>query len=225
MTTTESELRQLRLGSRLMYHGVKWQVTDFSTYTDPHGYETEEWLLSSVLGKEYYLMREVDPSHPETPVHWYLAEEVQNFKIYEPGSTTEVGVTLAQDIQSHRTPYPSLQFYNRVYHFESQTEGTYESDDSNRNRITWDYWDDTHLWNLALEAWSHHKLAVYSTRAVQPADFTSLQLENAVMASSRSAPDLNTGFRRNARQEARNIQRVLAWFVTIVGFFLMLTGI
>ena len=51
----------------------------FACYTyhdDSQGYEATEWLLRSPTGKEYYLLREVDPQNPESPVNWYLAEEL-----------------------------------------------------------------------------------------------------------------------------------------------------
>jgi hypothetical protein len=47
------------------------------------------------------------------------------------------------------THYPTLQLFNRIYQFESQTDGTYNADQKTRQRITWDYWNKSHLWNLA----------------------------------------------------------------------------
>ncbi len=59
--SNQGQLLQLRPGDRLNYHGVQWQVKDYSTYVDPNGYETTEWLLQSKAGAEYYLLRELDP--------------------------------------------------------------------------------------------------------------------------------------------------------------------
>lgn len=221
---TEDELRALRAGGRLKYHGVQWRIDDFSTYTDPNGYEMEEWLLKSGSGKEYYLLREVDPNNPEGRVHWYIAEELRSPKIYDPSSNREVSVKLVEEMRSRRTPYPSLQLFNRLYQFESQTEGTYESHGESRSRITWDYWDETHLWNLGLEAWSNNLLVVYSTREVQPADFTNVQ--HGVLAqvgNSYAAPPIASNY--SSKMESRSLQLIIAWFLTIVGFFLMVGGI
>lgn len=218
---TETELRKLREGDRLKYHGVQWMVKDYSTYTDPQGYETEEWLITSQTGKEYYLMREVDPNNPDALVHWYVAEELRNPAIYEPNSSRDLATTLAMDMRSHKEPYPELRLFNRIYQFESQTEGQYESDGQMRSRTTWDYWDATHLWNLALEAWSDRTLVVYSTREVQPADFSEIRPGIGFATTSGFQPIHS----RSNTNTARSLQIVLAWFITILGFFLMISGI
>ncbi len=115
------------------------------------------------------------PQNPASQLHWYIAEELQYPQIYEPEASKDLVPTLAKDMRSRKSPYPELRMFNRTYQFESQTEGDYESDGELRTRTTWDYWDATHLWNLALEAWSDSTLAVYSTREVQPADFADIQ--------------------------------------------------
>ena len=222
---TETQLRQLREGSRLKYHGVQWEIQDYSTYTDDNGYKTEEWLLRSSSGKEYYLMREIDPQYAETQVHWYLAEELRYPTLVDPQTYRDRLTTIGGDMRSHVSPYPELQLFNRVYTFESQTEGDYESDGKTRHRITWDYWDAAHLWNLALEAWSDGTLVVYSTREVQPSDFTEMQSSNrATLApgQSFSSPLVSQAF---DNRKARSREFVIAWIVTIVGFFLMIFGI
>ncbi len=76
--SNEAQLQQLRSGDRLTYRSVQWRVESYSTYEDPNGYETSEWLLRSQKGAEYYLLREFDPKNPQGLVHWYLAEEISN---------------------------------------------------------------------------------------------------------------------------------------------------
>jgi hypothetical protein len=217
--TTESDLQRLRANDRLEYHGVKWQVKEYSTYTDDKGYETEEWLLKSLTGKEYFLLREVDPEDVEAQVHWFLAEGLRHPAIYEPQSSRDLVMSLAQEMRSHKTPYPQLKMHNRVYHFESETEGDYESDGEIQTRITWDYWDESELWNLALEAWTNNTLVVYSTREVQVADFTDIHkygsYEAPAIAPARSWEAMSN----------RNQQMAIAWIITILGFFFMLIGI
>ncbi|UBF25200.1 DUF4178 domain-containing protein [Kovacikia minuta CCNUW1] len=228
---SESQLRPLREGDRLKYHGVQWRIDDYSTYTDENGYETEEWLLHSQTGKEYYLMREVDPQTAPSQIHWYVAEELQYPAIYEPNATRDLVPTLVEDMRSHKTPYPELRVFNRTYQFESQTEGDYESDGATRHRITWDYWDATHLWNLALEAWNNGTLSIYSTREVQPADFTDVQTGRDFATSASSnvpagsfmiTQNQNRSFEVN---NSRQKQLIIAWAIVIVGFVLMLSGI
>ncbi|MBW4469660.1 MAG: DUF4178 domain-containing protein [Stenomitos rutilans HA7619-LM2] len=225
---SETQLRDLREGSQLKYHGVQWVVQDYSTYTDANSYETEEWLLKSSTSKAYYLLREVDPQNPETLVHWYLAEELRYPTLLDPKTSRDRLTTVGNDMRSHATPYPELQLFNRVYAFESQTEGDYESDGTLGHRITWDYWDSAHLWNLALEAWSDGTLAVYSTRVVQPTDFTEIQSgDRQAFLSGQNAErsvDL-AAYAAFKKRDARSREILIAWIVTIVGFFLMLSGI
>lgn len=173
--STQTQLQQLSPGDRLNYYGIQWQVIDYSTYDDSYGYKTAEWLLRSHLGKEYYLLREVDLQNPETVVHWYLAEEIRLPQIFQPVSQHDLSVHLWHDMQGQKTPYPELQVFGRVYRFESQTQGSYENKEGESSRITWDYWDQTDQWNLALEAWADGSLAVYSTKRVNPEDFSEIK--------------------------------------------------
>ncbi len=172
--SNQSQLLQLRPGDRLNYHGVQWQVKDYSTYVDPNGYETTEWLLQSEAEAEYYLLRELDPQNPEGLVHWYLAEEIPNPNIFLPNFSNNLADRLWQDVQGDETPYPELQALSRRYYFESRTEGTYEGNQEDTSRITWDYWDAAHQWNLAIEAWPNRELHVYSTKVVKPEEFVEI---------------------------------------------------
>lgn len=172
---TESQLLKLRAGDRLKYHGVEWQVVGYSTYHDPQGYNTSEWELKSSSGKEYYLLREKDPNNPEALTHWYIAEELRYPSITEPNSTYDLITRLWDDMQAGKTPYPELQVQNRTYAFESQTQGMYDEAGDQSSRVTWDYWDTAHQWNLALEAWKEGSLAVYSTKEVQIEEFSGIE--------------------------------------------------
>jgi hypothetical protein len=171
----QAQLQELRPGDRLNYHGVQWQVKNHSTYVDPKGYETTEWLLRSGTGTEYYLLREFDPQNPEGLVQWYLAEEISNPKIFQPNLSNNLAGSLWHDMQSDKTPYAELQALSRCYYFESQTEGTYEGSQIETSRITWDYWDEPHQWNLALEAWANGELHIYSTKVVKPEEFSAIK--------------------------------------------------
>ncbi len=174
--STQTRLQQLRPGDRLNYCGVEWQVIDYSTYKDPHGYETAEWLLQSHSGKEHYLLREVDPQNPATLVHWYIAEELRSPRIFQPGSQYDLTVNLFwDDMQAQRTPVPELQVFDKAYYFESQTQGSYEDDEGKTFRITWDYWDKAHQWNLAIESWQNGSLTIYLTKLVNPEDFSEIK--------------------------------------------------
>lgn len=209
--STLTKLQQLRPGDHLKYHGVQWDVKDYSTYDDSYGYETAEWLLRSRHGTEYYLLREVDPQNPETLVNWYLAEEVQEPKIFQPDSQENIVPGLWQDMQEQREPYPELQSLGRVYFFESQTWGSYEGEERN-TRITWDYWDRMHHWNLALEAWPNRELNVYLTKMVKPEDFYDIEI-GAVKQKSGLGKFL-----------AANYQVLLAFSMLCVGILMMIFG-
>jgi hypothetical protein len=226
-TLTSEKLQTLQVGDRITYYGVRWQVMDYSLYTDPQGYETEEWLLHSTTGKAYYLLKEIDPA--STGQRWYIAEELPAPKLIDPTTQTDVLTSIARAMQSNQTPYPQLQLFNRLYQFESATEGTYESEDSTQQRITWDYWDEAHLWNLALEAWGGGKLVVYSTREVQPENFSELRKDGTgipgVSQKGIKTPAYVQSLSGQSNETSRQIQGLLACGLLIVGFFLMMMGI
>jgi hypothetical protein len=226
-TLTSEQLETLREGDRITYYGVRWQVMDYSTYTDPHGYETEEWLLHSTTGKAYYLLKEIDPA--STGQRWYIAEKLPAPKLIDPTTQTDVLTSIVGAMQTKQNPYPQLQLFNRLYQFESTTEGTYESESSTQQRITWDYWDEAHLWNLALEAWSGGKLVVYSTREVQPENFSEHRKDGeGIPRFSRKVTEIPAYVQPLSQQwgeTSRQIQYLLAWGLLIVGFFLMMMGI
>jgi hypothetical protein len=206
-TPTATQLQQLRPGDRLKYHGVEWQVTDYSTYDDPQGYQTEEWLLQSAKNAEYYLLREVDPKKSQFVVNWYIAEEINNPHLFQPDSSENIIPSLWQDMQQQFMLYQELRLFNRSYYFESQTQGTYEGDEGETARITWDYWDQAHQWNLAIEAWENSELHVYLTKPVNSEAFSEIKK--------------GTEF---SRKKFPLFEVVSAVVVLIVGLLLMIFG-
>ncbi len=213
-----SFLTRLRAGDRVTYGGTQWEVKDFSTYDDANGYETMEWLLKS--GKSsYYLLREVDPENPDTRINWYLSEEIGVDRISGEHVGDNVRFALWDAMQEHREPYLKLRALGRLYYFESQTEGIYTSTDSSEDRITWDYWDEEHLWNLAIEAWQNRELHVYSTKKVNPEDFAIAEKSVTIQSfASKNSPS------RNQKTNDRTWEWVCAWALVIIGFILMTSG-
>jgi hypothetical protein len=213
-----SFLPRLRAGDRVTYGGTQWEVEDFSTYDDANGYEMMEWLLKSNRSS-YYLLREVDPENPETTVNWYLSEEIGVNRVSGDHVGDNIQFALWDAIHEHRDPYYKLRAMGRVYYFESQTEGTYNSVDGAESRTTWDYWDEQHLWNLAIEAWQNRELHVYSTKKVTPEEFTIADKVDQPQAfASPKSPQ------RNAKVNDRTWEWVCAWALVIIGFILMTSG-
>jgi hypothetical protein len=206
-------------------------VTDFSTYHDAP-YEMEEWCLRSETGKEYYLLYEVDAiADGETLANkatWYIAGEVLNPKIYDPSTNREVTLVLGEKMLAQETPYPTLQLYRRIYEFESTTAGVYRGGaEPESDRITWDYWDSAHLWNLAIERWATGALRVYQTRVVYPINFQVLALagQHAEMPYMPLPTWSGSDLSRTRNQNSRVWQQFMAWGLVIVGFFFMMAGI
>jgi Domain of unknown function (DUF4178) len=167
LTVTDEQLRQLKVNDRLTDRGTDWQVRDYATYQDPQGYGTEEWqLVAGDITK--YLLRETDPAvgHPV----WYLAEELKSPSIVAPGDAQDLYPKIAQRMIDRLPPYPVLNVRDRPYKFESRTEGNYQKQNKTSHRITWDYWDQPHRLNLALEAWDDKSLDVYSTQLIRIED-------------------------------------------------------
>lgn len=216
-----SFLTRLRSGDRVTYGGTQWEVKDFSTYDDAHGYEMMEWLIQS-NSTSYYLLREVDPENPETKINWYLSEEIGINRISGEHVGDNIRFSLWEAMQNHQEPqepYLKLRAAGRLYYFDSQTEGTYKSEDGMESRTTWDYWDDEDLWNLAIEAWRDRELHVYSTKKVSPEDFKIA--EKSVKSQSLvSSSASKYSFPKNDR----TWQWICAWGLVIVGFILIMSG-
>jgi hypothetical protein len=213
---TQARLQRLRSGDRVTYAGMQWQVMDYSTYEDAEGYETAEWLMRSPLGKEHYLLREVDPHNPDASVNWYFSEEIYLNQVsgIHPGDDIRFGLWQAM---RDRQPYDQLRALGKVYTFESATTGNYKGPEGDEPRTTWDYWDNNRTWNLAFEAWSDGTIRVYSTKSVTPEEFSDVE-RNAINAVASNAPNL----RQN--QFDRTWQWIGAWALIIFGLLLMIFG-
>jgi hypothetical protein len=213
-----SFLSRLRTGDRVAYGGKQWRVEDFSTYDDANGYEMMEWLLHS-HSSNYYLLREIDPDSIGTRVNWYISEEISVDRICGEHVGDDIRFELWDAMHNQHEPYPKLRAMGRVYYFESKTEGTYTSEVNHESRTTWDYWDEDHLWNLAIEAWQNQELHVYSTKTVDAEEFE--MTEKSIVPQKLTAASPN--YIKNSESD-RTWQWVCAWGLVIVGFILMISG-
>lgn len=214
ITETQSQIQDLRSGDRIRYHGVNWDIEDYSTYRDKERYQTDEWLLKSSGGTEYYLLREYDSEESSNSVTWYISNPVHNYRLLVPGSKEDILPFLLKKMQSDDIPYPELQLFYKSYYFESRTQGKYESTDKTQSRITWDYWDQDHLTNLAIEAFFNGKIDIYFTKIVEIEDFSHIQ-EGAI------AKLFNFKFKFNANLL---IEIIIALAMLSVGVFMMIFG-
>ena len=209
---TQTQLQELRPGDRVKYHGVDWLIEGYSTYQDPQGYLTDEWLLSSKSGSQYYLLREFDPDNKPVSVTWYLANPLENPRLLLPDSQENIVPRLWDEMQAYAEPYPELMLFYKHYHFESRTEGNVQSEGQIKSRITWDYWDREHQMNLAIEAFEHRQLDIYSTKVVRPEEFA----------------DIQKSVGRDTRDWMSNIgyvsQVVIAVLLLLVGIIMMIFG-
>jgi hypothetical protein len=222
-----SFLTRLRAGDLVTYGGIEWQVDDFSTYDDAKGYEMMEWVIRS-HNSSNYLLREVDPENPETNINWYLSEEIGVNRISGEHVGDNMQFGLWDAMHNRQEPYPKLRAMGRLYYFESKTEGTYKSEGDRESRTTWDYWDEEHQWNLAIEAWQDRELHVYSTQKVSPEEFTIAEklIQSDLIQSDNflSANSANPNIRKKSQTSDRTWQWVCAWGLVIAGFILMMSG-
>lgn len=210
----ETQLHALRPGDRVRYSGVDWDIKDYSTYQDPQGYQTEEWLLVSSGGSEYYLLREYDPREEINSVTWYISNQLHNVSLYTPDFPKDPVqlTTLWKEMQALSTPYPELKLFYKSYYFDSQTEGSYDSEGKTKSRITWDYWDKDHCVNLAIEAFPNLQLEIYSSKIVKPEEFSNIQ--KSVGSQSQLL---------NVNPELI-IELIIALIFLSIGIFLMIFG-
>jgi hypothetical protein len=179
--TPDIKLEELRRGGRVEYQNVQWEIKSYGTYQDPQGYQTQEWLLLSPTNQKRYLQKEYNPAIPKNPIHWYFSEEIDRPQVLVPTNNTNIIPSVWQQMQDAKTPQPELKALNGSYLFDFQTKGTYTDQDGTLPRITWDYWDKAHKWNLELEAFPEKELHVYSAQEVNPGAFR-------VLASVRTFP-------------------------------------
>jgi hypothetical protein len=216
---TQAQLQHLRAGDRVTYGGVQWDVADYSSYDDDNGYATEEWLLKTKNARSYYLLREVDPEEeePKTIVNWYLSEEINGARVSGDNFSDNLQYTMWRVMREGEQPYPHLRALGREFYFESQTAGKYWSDAGKSSRTTWDYWDQDHLWNLAIEAWEDGDIHFYSTKKVNPQDFSEVKTD------TKKASFISTS-ERLRKSELKETQIIMAWILTIGGIILMIFG-
>ena len=214
---TQAQLQHLRAGDRVTYGGVQWEVADYSSYDDDNGYATEEWLLKTKSARSYYLLREVDPENPSTLVNWYLSEEISGSSVSGDSFSDNIQFTMWRVMREDEQPYPYLRALGREFYFESQTAGKYRSNAGKASRITWDYWDQEHLWNLAIEAWEDGEIHFYSTKKVNPEDFSEVRTDTKKASFTSSRKGLS-------KTELKSLQIILAWALTIGGILLMMFG-
>ena len=219
---TQAELQRLRAGDRVSYGGVQWQVTDYSTYNDDNGYATAEWLLNTTDARAYYLLREVDPDNPNTLVNWYLSEEISGDRVSTENLNDNLKFTMWRVIREGEQPYPHLRALGRDYYFESQTDGRYNSDEGKASRTTWDYWDRDHLWNLAIEAWEDGDLHFYSTKKVNPQEFSEVTRLNLTSSSYNLSFDNQN--QQKQQLDLKTVQIFMAVGLIVVGILLMMFG-
>ncbi|GBO55426.1 hypothetical protein APA_3577 [Pseudanabaena sp. lw0831] len=214
---TQAQLQHLRAGDLVTYGGVQWEVADYSSYDDDNGYATEEWLLKTTRARSYYLLREVDPENPTTLVNWYLSEEISGSSVSGESFSDNLQFTMWRVMREGEQPYPHLRALGKEFYFESQTDGKYRSDKGKASRTTWDYWDQDHLWNLAIEAWEDREIHFYSTKKVNPEDFSEVKTDTKKASFTSSRKGLS-------KSEQKKIQIVMAWALTIGGILLMIFG-
>lgn len=214
---TQAQLQKLRASDRVTYGGVQWEVADYSSYDDDNGYATEEWLLKTTGARSYYLLREVDPENPATLVNWYLSEEISGSSVSGDSFSDNIQFTMWRVMREGDQPYPHLRALGKDFYFESQTAGTYQSDEGKASRTTWDYWDQEHLWNLAIEAWEDGELHFYSTKKINPEDFSVVKIDTKKASFTGSRNSLN-------KSEQKTLQIIMAWALTIGGILLMIFG-
>lgn len=209
---TSTELQNLQPGDRITYRAVDWLIEDYSFYQGPQAYYTDEWLLKSKGGSEYYLLREYDPEKSSHPVTWYVASEVTNARLFLPNSQEDIVPELWDDIYSEATPYPELLLFYKTYYFKSQTKSNYQLDGQTKRRVTWDYWDKDYQTNLALEAFPQHQLTIYLTKVVQPEEFSNL------------TRDFGRKWHNNLNWVDNLGEMTIAFFIFLTGLLLLFFG-
>jgi hypothetical protein len=168
-----------RVGQTLSYQGREWEVTDHSSYWDDEGYRVVEWCLETD-DTEAYLLKEI---HEGAPTRWFFTRQIPRVEV-TPG------------IDPRGEPPPTLTQAGRAFRYAESTEGTYEDEPGQRvQKTTWEYWDDAHQQNLAVEVWADGRVDCYRGSYIEPDQVTAAEAAGgaAGVRESRGAGPMDTG--------------------------------
>jgi hypothetical protein len=135
----------------LVEHG-EWAVVGRATYRN-EGLHSEEWECRK--GSETaYLLKETERGQ----VRWFFARQIALSAVALPS-----GASLDRRPRTDDgSPPPSLAFRGQTYRYETTTEGQYEERPGQAvGKTTWEYWDASRAYNLALERWPDGRLDAY----------------------------------------------------------------
>ena len=146
-----------RVGQTLSFDGREWEVTDHSSYWNDEGYRVTEWCCETE-GVEAYLLKEVKDGEP---TRWFFTRGIPRAAVtgLDPGRPA--------------APPGTLTYEGRTYRYAETDEGTYEDEPGERvAKTTWEYWDDGHQRNLAVEVWGDGRVDCYHGAYIDPVAVT-----------------------------------------------------
>jgi hypothetical protein len=155
--------REPVLGDALVLEGTDWKVTGAVIYRTDEGHRVHEWKCEH-WGSTAYLLREEEKPGD---VRWFFTREIPS----DPVKLGE-GQTLAEWMKTAPAPTPPPALANGIttYRYEDTTEGTHEdAPGGSARKTTWDYWDQAHTANLAVEVWDDGSFDCYLGAYVRPA--------------------------------------------------------
>lgn len=144
---TRLEETEPLVGVTLLFEGREWAVTGRSTYRNPEDLWVTEWCCEAE-GTTAYLLKEVDE---QKNMRWFFTREIPEDTVQLPdGEALEPWMRRQPDLK----PPPTLVHRKTTYRYGETAEGTHEEESGERaEKVTWEYWDDRHVHNLAVELW------------------------------------------------------------------------
>jgi hypothetical protein len=155
-----------RVGQTLRADGMVWEVTDHSSYWNDAGFRVTEWCCETE-DTEAYLLKEVKEGEA---VRWFFTRKISAETV-----TVAAGEPLPKWFEKNKsaTPPGTLTREGRAYTYAETDAGTYEDEPGQRvGKTTWEYWDEPHARNLAVEIWEDGRLDCYHGAYVDPGQVT-----------------------------------------------------
>ncbi len=154
------------VGVTLLFEGREWAVTGRSTYWNPEDLWVTEWGCEAGETTAY-LLKEVDE---QKNIRWFFTREISEDAVQLPdGEALEPWMQRQPDLK----PPPVLLYGKTTCRHEDTAEGTHEEESGERSqKVTWEYWDDRHAHNLAVELWPDGAFECYHGAYILPQHVT-----------------------------------------------------
>ena len=207
-------LEDLQKGDCVRYQQTDWFVAERDVCKESENYQETQWTLTARNRRTFYLIRSEEKKDNAIETVWVLTQQILLASVNYPLSQDNWTALLEDDFVS--SPPPTLKLGQTIMNFDGETSGLAEDDEGQTvTKVTWDYYDDRKIKNLAIEIWKESDRdypEAYEGTVVRASDFEVLSAEarKAVL--------------RKVKPVGQGILSAL-WTLFFIGLFLFMAGV